>query len=111
MKAANSISPMLTSLPNLLATFEPLHRNEKGEIEYLIDVWLACAPEINIAQKAIVDRLPYDGYDPRTDNITRRWVFGVTLFKWIKYISKRRGFPFEDVQILDMLNGEVNYGI
>jgi len=88
-----------------------LHQNEKVEIEYLIDVWLACAPEINPTQKTILDKLPYEGYDPRTDIITKRWIFGKTLFKWIKYISKRRGFPFEDFQVEAMLNGEVNYGI
>lgn len=105
------IKPILVSLPDLIKTFAPLHLGEKTEVEYLIDVWLACVPEINIKQKAILDKLPYDGYDPRTDNITRRWVFGITLFKWIKHISNKRGFPFEDLQIIDMLNGNVNYGV
>jgi hypothetical protein len=105
------IQPLLVSCPDLIKTFEPFHQGEKAEVEYLIDVWLACAPEVNIAQKAILDKLPYEGYDPRTDNISRRWVFGKTLFKWIKYISNKRGFPFEDFQIEAMLNGEANYGI
>jgi hypothetical protein len=88
-----------------------LHQDEKGEVAYLIDVWLACVPEINVAQRSILEKLPYDGYDPRTDHVTRRWVFATTLFKWIKYISAKRGFPFDDTQVRDMLEGKVNYGM
>ncbi len=106
------IQTILTSCPDLINIFEPLHQNEKSEIEYLIDLWLACAPEIDYAKhKVVADKIPYDGYDPRTDKISRRWVFTSTLFKWIKHISKRRGFPFEDNQIISMLNGKANYGL
>lgn len=104
------INPILTSCPDLIKTFALFHLGEKTEVEYLIDVWLACVPEINIKQKAILEKLPYEGYDPRTDNITRRWVFGITLFKWVKHISNKRGFPLEDFQIEAILKGEASYG-
>jgi hypothetical protein len=93
----SQMKPVLVSCPDLIRVFRPLHQDEKGEVEYLIDVWLACVPEINVAQRSILEKLPYDGYDPRTDHVTRRWVFATTLFKWI--------------QVRDMLNGQVNYGI
>ena len=106
-----TMKPLLVSCPDLIRTFEVLHQGDKAEVEYLIDVWLACAPEINLAQKSILEKLPYEGYDPRTDYVTRRYVFGTTLFKWIKYISAKRGFPFADNQVRDMLEGKANYGI
>ena len=48
------IQPILTSCPDLISMFELLHKNEKVEVEYLTDLWLACATENDIAKhKAI----------------------------------------------------------
>lgn len=83
---------------------------DKGDVDYLIDLWLVSVPDIDPAQRIILEKLPYEGYDPRTDTITKRWVHGNPLFDWIKGISNRRGFPFQDKQVADMLNGKANYG-
>ena len=89
----------------LRAAFEPLHCNEPAEVSRLHDIYRnsVVAPQYNIA-------IPGKHFDERTprpgDNFTCI-ISPLPLIRWIKEVSAKRGFPYDDRTALNIIEGKV----
>ena len=103
------IDMILVSCPNLLNIMSALHMWIDADVDLLVDIWNASAPEMtmNHNQKLLVG---LKHYDPRKDNITKRYVLPNSLATWIKDASERRGFPFSYEQAINLVKGRKDYG-
>jgi len=103
----NNTELILATCPDLLGALVVLHMWEQPYVDLLIDIWNQSPPEISIKQKLLVG---LKKYDPRRDNITRRYVLPNSLAKWVQDVSEKRGYPFSYIQSLNLVKGTKDYG-
>ncbi len=98
---------ILVTCPQLINVMAGLHVWIDAEVDLLVDIWNASAPEFNTKQKVFVG---LKHYDPRKDTITKRYVLPNSLASWIKDASEKRGHPYSYEQAMNLVKGRKDYG-
>lgn len=88
---------------------EPLHLNDKADVDELHDIWLSQgvpAPSYRVA-------LPGERFDernPRPGDNLKHVVNPLAVAKWIQDVSAKRGFPYNERQAINMTQGVMDDG-
>ena len=109
MQNQPKVEMILVSCPDLLNIMSGLHLWIQSDIDLLVDIWNASAPDMNMSQNGRL-LVGLKHYDPRKDNITKRYVLPNSLANWIKDASEKRGYPFTYEQAMNLVKGRKDYG-
>lgn len=106
--AIPGVRPLIATFSDLVAIFEPLHLHNVADVARLHDVWLQGAPT---PDTRILNPKGYDERKRQPGNVEKRIVFPPLLAQWVMDVSKRRGFPYTERQVYNMLAGRADYGL
>lgn len=107
LAAIPGVQPLIVTFYDLTALFEPLHQRDAGDIARLHDIWMQGAPT---PDTRILNPKHYDERKRQPGNYEKRIVFPPLLAQWVMDVSKRRGFPYTERQVYNMLAGRADYG-
>lgn len=105
--AMPGVQPLIVTFYDLLALLGPLHQGNQADVARLHDIWLEGAPT---PDTRILNPRNYDERKRQPGNREKRIVFPPLLARWVMDVSKRRGFPYTERQVYNMLAGRADYG-
>ena len=101
-------APLICTWLEAFKVFEPLHQGHKADIERLHDIFASSMPAptwtVAVPGKVFDERNPKPG-----DNLAVVWN-PLALIAWVKETSAKRGFPYNDRQSANLINGVEDYG-
>lgn len=85
-----------------------MHQGNQDDINRLHDVWLSAgvpAPDYTVA----IPGAAFDERKPRVGDHFNHVVNPLAVAKWVQDVSQRRGFPYSELQALQIVMGEESY--
>lgn len=100
----NYSAPLVCTWNQLARAFADLHLWDKADVDRLHDVFVNSVPS---PQYTVAIRgAKFDERNPRPGDFFEHVINPLALTQWIKEVSAKRGFPFDDRTARQIMDGQ-----